>query len=177
MANYALIENDSVTELYDLYPKNWRNISNFFALENETEFLHSLGWRTIVKTTPTYNVDTQRLGNPIYTIENDTVYESREVIDLPIAPAAPVYTQEQIEQQLLTQHNQALDALRIKRDKLLQETDYTQLNDVIILNGPELTAEYQTYRQQLRDLPAQYENDLSFIDESTIIYPTLPGVV
>ena len=87
------------------------------------------------------------------------------------------YTEEELALQALTAHNNALEKLRITRDKLLQETDYTQLSDVITLNGVELTTQYQNYRQLLRDLPAQYESDLSFLDESTAIYPTLPGVV
>lgn len=176
MAHYATIEDNTVTGVYDLLPQNWKNISNFYALKDDTEYLNSLGWRTVVKVNPDYNPDTQRLGNPYYTIENDQVIERIEVIDLPKPPEPVQLTEEEIAAQNLALHNQAIEKLRIKRDKLLQETDYTQLSDVMALNGTELTTQFQIYRQTLRDLPAQYESDLSFVDESTIVYPILPGV-
>lgn len=177
MANYAVIENNSITGVYDLYPENWRNISNFRALANDIEYLRSLGWRTVVKIHPVFNPVKQRLGDPVHIIVNDEVHEIIQIIDLPLPPTPVTYTAEELAQQQLTAHNNAMETLRTKRDKLLQETDYTQLADVMALNGTELTTQFQTYRQLLRDLPAQYESDLSFVDESTITYPTLPGVV
>jgi len=42
-----------------------------------------------------------------------------------------------------------LDLLRIERNKLLQETDWTQNRDVTLAND----AEWASYRQALRDLP------------------------
>ena len=53
MTVYAHIENNEITGVYDTLPDNWRNISNFMGLAGETEFLYSLGWRTIVKDTTT----------------------------------------------------------------------------------------------------------------------------
>lgn len=174
MANYAHIENEKITGVYDLYPDNWRNISNFYLLANDTATLHSLGWRTITKTTPSYNSDTQYVGNPIHTIENDTVVETYEIVDIVFADI--VYqTEEELASIKLAQHNSAMKTLRSKRDKLLADTDFTQLADIIKINGIELTQLYEEYRQALRDLPSSYESDSEFVSESTVTYPTKPG--
>ena len=45
-------------------------------------------------------------------------------------------------------------SIRLARNFLLQETDYIFCSDVTI--DADLKAEYQTYRQKLRDLPAQF---------------------
>jgi len=174
MANYAHIEDRTITGVYDLYPDNWRNISNFYLLENDTDTLYGLGWRTIVKPTPSYNRDTQRLGNPIHTIEDDTVVETYEIVDIVFSDI--VYqTEEELAAIKLAQHNSAMETLRNKRDELLAETDFTQLADIIKINGAELTQLYEEYRQALRDLPNSYEIDSEFINESTVTYPTKPG--
>ena len=174
MANYAHIENGTITGVYDLYPDNWRNISNFYLLENDKDTLHGLGWRTIVKSIPSYNSDTQRLGNPIHTINDDEVHETLEVVDI-VFPEEILHTPEQLASIILEQHNTAMKILRGKRDKLLAETDFTQLADIIKINGVELTQLYEEYRQALRDLPNSYESDNEFVNESTVTYPTKPG--
>ena len=173
MANYAHIEDEKITGVYDLYPDNWRNISNFYLLANDSTTLRSLGWRTIVKTTPTYNSDTQYVGNPIHTIIDDDVIETYEIVDI-IFSEIVYQTEEELAAIKLAQHNSAMETLRQKRDQLLAETDFTQLSDIIKINGTELTQLYEEYRQALRDLPSSYESDSEFINESTVTYPTYP---
>jgi hypothetical protein len=174
MANYAHVEDGKITGVYDLYPDNWRNISNFYLLANDTDTLYSLGWRTIIKTTPTYNSDTQYVGNPIHTITDDTVVETYKIIDIVFTEVVQ-QTEEELAAIKLAQHNSAMETLRNKRDMLLAETDFTQLADVIKINGTELTQLYEDYRQVLRDLPNSYESDNEFVNESTVTYPTKPG--
>ena len=58
---------------------------------------------------------------------------------------------------------QALKALRTRRNKLLTETDYLALSDQT------MTAEMQAYRQALRDLPANTE------DPANPVWPTKPS--
>ncbi len=160
MANFAHIENGVITGLYDQLPTNWRNISNFYTLESETDYIHSLGWRTVVKDNTPIDTNTHYKGEPSYNIVNDDVVET-----------IPQY---QIQQpDLSALHISAMVYLREKRDRLLKETDFSQLSDVVTLNGTALTQAYITYRQQLRDLPSQYENDSNFVDERTAVYPTL----
>ena len=59
--------------------------------------------------------------------------------------------------------------LRALRNSLLLQTDYTQLPDSPLTADQK--AAYQTYRQQLRDLPATYA-DATSIDE--VVFPTEP---
>jgi hypothetical protein len=58
---------------------------------------------------------------------------------------------------------QALDSLRRRRNKLLTETDYLALADST------LTDEMRSYRQALRDLPANTE------DPANPVWPTKPS--
>ena len=175
MANYAHVENGQITGVYDLYPDNWKNISNFYLLVNEPELIHNLGWRTIVKSVPSYDSSTHRLGNPIHTIVDDEVHETIEIVELPKLEVI-VPTQEELLDNKIAYHITAMETLRSKRDKLLAETDFTQLADVIKINGTELTLLFEEYRQALRDLPNSYEVDSEFVDESSVTYPTKPGV-
>ena len=58
---------------------------------------------------------------------------------------------------------QALVSLRTKRNQLIAETDYLALSDAT------LTDEMSTYRQALRDLPANTS------DPANPVWPTKPG--
>ena len=62
-----------------------------------------------------------------------------------------------------------LDILRLKRDALLGESDWTQTIDSPLTD--EKKAEWATYRQALRDLPAEY-SDSDNIDD--VVFPTQP---
>jgi len=61
----------------------------------------------------------------------------------------------------------AMIFLRIKRDELLAQSDYTQMPDVTLTNQ----SEWDTYRQALRDLPQTYANITSLDD---VTWPTPP---
>ena len=60
---------------------------------------------------------------------------------------------------------QPLKILREKRNKLLVESDWSQFRDVSLPND----AEWTTYRQALRDLPANTE------DPANPVWPTKPS--
>jgi len=62
-----------------------------------------------------------------------------------------------------------LEILRLKRDALLTESDWTQVNDSPLTDAKK--AEWATYRQALRDLPSQY-TDNDNIDD--VVFPTQP---
>jgi hypothetical protein len=52
-----------------------------------------------------------------------------------------------------------LDRLRIQRNRLLLRSDWTQAPDVQASMTPEWQQRWQTYRQRLRDLPQQFEDN------------------
>jgi len=58
------------------------------------------------------------------------------------------------------------EKLRVKRNELLKDTDWTQTNDI----GLENEVEWEVYRQALRDLPSTTE------DPETPIWPEQPQV-
>ena len=61
------------------------------------------------------------------------------------------------------------EQVRIHRDQLLKDSDWTQISD----NGlsEEKKTEWQTYRQQLRDLP---DGISTKEDIKNLVYPTKP---
>lgn len=82
-----------------------------------------------------------------------------EVVDKP-PPPAPTNTE---------LNTKCLAEIRARRDKLLARSDFTQLPDIPL--SDEQKAAYQTYRQQLRDLPQTYA-DATSIDQVT--FPKKP---
>jgi len=63
---------------------------------------------------------------------------------------------------------QIAEEARAKRDQLLAESDWTQLSDARAAMGSEKAAEWDAYRQALRDIPQQ-ENF-----PTNILWPTKP---
>lgn len=63
------------------------------------------------------------------------------------------------------------DAVREKRNKLLQYTDWTQVPDSPLSNSKK--AEWATYRQQLRDMMSSYTDSESNTVQA-ITWPTPP---
>ena len=62
--------------------------------------------------------------------------------------------------------NRALNRLRVKRNKLLTETDFYALSDVT------MSDDMKTYRQELRDLPEGKDT----VDKcENAVFPTKPG--
>ena len=64
--------------------------------------------------------------------------------------------------------------LREQRNLLLNQTDWTQNDDV----PTETKTKWQTYRQQLRDLPATASTKLNSeyeLDDSSVTWPTEPS--
>ncbi|MCI8470415.1 MAG: hypothetical protein HFJ35_02825 [Clostridia bacterium] len=54
-----------------------------------------------------------------------------------------------------TEHEKLATEIREKRDKLLTETDWTQVTDTVL--SVEKQEEYKNYRQALRDITEQEE--------------------
>jgi hypothetical protein len=106
-------------------------------------------------------------GQNINSSDDYTVIESKEDIDptktyelvdgkITITGDAIILTSEQLKEA-------QWPIVREKRDKLLQETDWTQLPDI-----PQETKNlWESYRQELRDITKQS-------DPHNIIWPTLP---
>ena len=62
-----------------------------------------------------------------------------------------------------------LEILRNKRNELLKESDWTQVNDCPLSDSKK--QEWATYRQELRDLPSSQQAIDNIAD---VIFPTIP---
>ena len=63
-----------------------------------------------------------------------------------------------------------LEYIRQQRDRILLDCDWTQASDSPLSNDKK--AEWATYRQQLRDLPASYSNSDAIAD---VVFPNEPS--
>jgi hypothetical protein len=72
---------------------------------------------------------------------------------------------EKTQQELEQETNQMWENIRVQRNELLLESDWTQLSDSSL--SEEKKIEWQTYRQELRDITSQQ-------DPFNIIWPTKP---
>jgi hypothetical protein len=70
---YAQVRNNEVVARVNELPRNFNNISNFFALPNAE--LKMYGWYPVIQDIPEYNPDTERLQHNGYTIGADSVIE------------------------------------------------------------------------------------------------------
>lgn len=159
MAEWVVVENGEITEYYDAVPKNWRNISGLVLSKDDLEFMKSVGWYPVVKEAVDYNASTHFIARYSYEINSDSVTET-PVIEL--APSTPFGMKKEA----------FMIALRLHRNQLLRDTDWTQAVDVQEMMSIEEKEKWKSYRAQLRDLPALYEST-SDTDFSKIIWPSI----
>lgn len=163
---------DSTTTEHVNLPSNWRNISNFFAMENDLEALAALGWYPLVDDTVPLTSDLVEYHGPAtYTLDeiNDVVRKKCEVIQKEGAGINPAHDFAQA-------RGMFFNALRQRRDQLLRESDWTQVTDLQSIKPDQWKLAWAQYRQQLRDLPEQYENPPldEAIDFDQIAWPQVP---
>ena len=144
MANYATVENNEVTGIYDFLPTNWKHISGLDKLESEVETLQSLGWYKVVKPVIDFDASIQ------YIKTYEWKFIDGEVHELPIldnvVPEDPALTE--------LKFNSALYEMRKIRDQLLSECDWIELPSVQALHDDEWKTKWANYRQLLRDYPS-----------------------
>lgn len=161
MANWAYIENNEVVELVDELPTCWRNVSNLNILESDKPTLKSLGWYPVEHNNVEYNPKTQKLVSNKITFTGNIVYEKLDV--------------ETISYELL--YSNFINELRIKRNKLLQDSDHLVLYDIVVNKGQEYFNIVRKYRQELRDLTKIYPyDDNTVYDIDNVRWPTLPNI-
>ena len=157
MANYAFVEDGTIVGVYDLVPKNWKNVSNFYVLSDDE--LLTFGWHKLVKVTPEYNTATQKLGNPVYTFENETAYETMTVIDIELVneESAPYeLSEKEIDDIRQREIQDQWVRIRQVRDELMKnfEWRYTRYERQVRLgiNTTDDLSKLDEYMQQLADI-------------------------
>ena len=150
--DYILVENGEVIGYPTSLPKNWKDVSNFYLLEDER--LLSYGWFP-VRVVPATKGENDIVTGNTFVIEGDEVVQYEQV-----RPK----TQSEIDEET----NQLWEGIRYERQTLLLESDWTQLGDVNLTAEKKL--EWQTYRQELRDITKQP-------DPKNISWPIKPSSV
>jgi hypothetical protein len=158
MGNWVYIENDKIIEVFESLPENWKNISNFSASENDKEFLKSLGWHPIEHGYIDYNSKTQRIIKDKLMFSNGKVTQS--------------YIIENINSS--EYYDNFMSKLREKRNRLLTESDFMCLYDLIISREEQYLMDVKEYRQQLRDLPEKFSDSGIYYDIFSVVYPDKP---
>ena len=140
---YAHVKEDGSVDYLGGLPKSWGNVSNLHLSKGNDAYLKTIGWLPLVETnvTPAAN---QTFDTDVVTVEADRVTLVHRVRDM---------TAEEI-----TQHAEGLlQYLREERNEKLVASDWTQASDYPSFSFPlsdAKRAEWTTYRQSLRDLPA-----------------------
>jgi hypothetical protein len=103
-------------------------------------------------------------------INNFPHYPTQDASGFPIFPEGSSITTEEFKIRFdeVEQHY-PINKLRVERNVLLAESDWTQLNDVKLSN----IDEWNTYRQALRDLPAT-QPDIKTDNNGDLINPVFP---
>jgi len=152
-------------------PDNWGNISNFYALENDLQYLKSHGWYPVVDdTVPLTNTLTQRYADPVYTLDKsaECVRKFCAVIESRLSVS--------ISDMFAESRKSFLWALRHRRGELLKDSDWSQATDLQATRSDEWRNAWTAYRQQLRDLPFVYSQPPyeSITDINLVQWPTVP---
>ena len=150
---YAHVKDGSVDYLGSL-PKNWGSVSGLHLSNGDDTYLKTIGWLPLVETnvTPAAN---QTFDTDVVTVEEGRVTLVHRVRDM---------TAEEI----VDRDASYMEGLREQRDKKLLDSDWTQASDHSSPLAADKKAEWETYRQSLRDLP---ENT---VDLANPTWPTKP---
>jgi hypothetical protein len=163
MFKFALVENKTITALSIDLPINWRHISGLNKSVNDEPFLNSLGW---------YKIQYQE-----YTLQDNEIfidYKYEYDDELSKVVGIPKISNIDIQSQFQENKIRFLNELREYRNKLIIESDWTQLTDVQQLHSDSWKLAWAQYRQELRDLPQQYESN-EIISMNDVIFPTKPS--
>ena len=136
---YAHVKDGSVDYMGAL-PKSWGSVSNLHLSNGDDAYLKTIGWLPLVETnvTPTAN---QTFDTDVVTVEADRVLLIHRARDM---------TAEEI----VARDASHMSHLRTERDEKLAASDWTQASDHSSPLSADKKAEWETYRQSLRDLPA-----------------------
>lgn len=145
--DYILVQNNNIVGYPRPLPENWEDVSNFYVLDEER--LRQYGWF------PVRFVAANKSENDVVTGQRFEIEETEVVQYEEIRQK----TQSELQEEL----NREWDNIRTQRNRLLEESDWTQLPDVILPNE----GAWRNYRQDLRNITLQS-------NPKNIIWPTKP---
>ena len=144
---YCYVENNQIKQVVDVLPTNWKNVSNFYILPNSELKKHGR--------LPVEEV--------IYdgTVSEGFHIQENKILHVTMQPSLP---QIDLEQQIQDQWA----GIRYQRDELLLKSDKFVLFDVYEKFSNKKQQQIKDYRQQLRDIPQNFEGP------DNIIWPKEP---
>ena len=152
---YAHVTDGSVDYMGTL-PNSWGNVTGLNLSAGDDAYLKTIGWLPLVETnvTPTYN---QIFDTDVITVEAERVTLVHRVRDM-------------TSEEKTARDESHMGDLREERDQKLVDSDWTQAADHSSPLTTDKKAEWETYRQSLRDLPATtdmttWRNDFSWPTE------------
>ena len=151
---YAHVKEDGSVDYLGGLPKKWGNVSGLHLSNGDDAYLKTIGWLPLVETnvTPAAN---QTFEKDIITVEEDRVLLIHRVRDMTA-------------QEIADRDEQYMGDLREQRNKKLIASDWTQASDHSSPLAADKKAEWETYRQSLRDLPK------NTVDLANPTWPTQP---
>ena len=156
MANWAYVENGEIKGQYDLLPANWKNVSGLNLAVNDLPFLKSVGWYPVTKKSETWNDLTHYVNGYSYEIKENDILESVNLTE----------RQPETQEEFSTLKHRFIEELREKRNELLKDSDWTQLQDVQNSFDESTKNKWVVYRQALRDIVEEYsKNEITNIDQ------------
>jgi hypothetical protein len=162
MSNWAVVENNTITEFHDNVPDNWRHVSGLNLSSYDIDFMKNLGWFPIVKKEYSYSLDKEEVSFSYrYDFNSNDVFQ-----DVTITPKENIITDE-------IKHKNFMVVLSNYIEKELSKTDRTQMLDFANRYGSTLADEWGQYRDNLRDLIDTYENT-NVIHIGEVILPKQP---
>ena len=151
---YAHVKDGSVDYMGSL-PKSWGNVTGLPLSNGDDAYLKTIGWLPLVETNVTLGAN-QIFDTDVVTVEEDRVLLIHRARDMTA-------------QEIADRDESNMDNLREERDQKLIDSDWTQAPDHSSPLGDAKKAEWATYRQSLRNLPATA--DISLWPD---VWPTEP---
>jgi N-dimethylarginine dimethylaminohydrolase len=137
---YAHVKEDGSVDYLGSLPKSWGNVSNLHLSNGDDAYLKTIGWLPLVETNVTPTA-TQTFDTDLVTVEEDRVILTHRAKDMTA-------------QEIIQRDENYMAYLREHRDQKLVDSDWTQASDHSSPLADAKKAEWSTYRQFLRDLPA-----------------------
>ena len=154
---YAHVTEDGRVDYMGTLPKSWENVTGLHLSNGDDAYLKTLGWLPLVETNVTPSAN-QTFDTDVVTVEANRVL---------LTHRARAMTAQEI-----ADRDEGLMAmLREERDQKLLDSDWTQAADHSSPLADVKKAEWTTYRQSLRNLPATV--DISLWPD---VWPTEPEV-
>ena len=167
MAQYALVKDNVITNLYDSIPMSFGNeISGFHLMTDEER--QEYGFMKVIQ------ADLSGYDPQIHVITSDTHQINSDGLPERIFTYVDRFTPEEL---LENKKNEFWNRIRDQRNALLTMCDWTLMPDVVAVKGQEWVDAWSSYRQELRDMTLNTGlYDDCFGEPNNVQFPNEPNL-